>query len=378
MGCTCARVFTIGITALMCCLTAGGLVLLSTAFPSRLVSICGNETQLSTFANASIGENSSAPTAAAPVTTRAPKVVVPCSHSATTCRLHLAEFFIIRNSFCFSLRYDVAVQSLTNASEWTRGYYAVSCDVPNGHCCNGILIPQSDASTGNTTLPCWVPDVTKKFVSILTPAPTCPVMPLPTTDVASTPAPLCTVVPIDVIFLHQLAAGAFCFLAVLGLIACVACCDAGERVRNEYASVHRAFCQCVGTLAPPNPAATAAPVPQGFDENPLFPPRPRIENPLAPRTVGRRVQPTHSDFLQRAMEQIDEYIDEDCPICLEPLGAAYSILKCGHRIHGSPCLDGIFNMYRNPAEAPCIFCRMPTRISEVIVVQPPHARHAVT
>jgi hypothetical protein len=353
MGCTCARVSTIGITALMCGLTAGGLVLVITAFPS--VPMRGNETQPSTIANASIGENSSAPESTAP------EAVVPCNHSATTCRLHFGDFFVIRNSFCFSLWYDVAVQSLTNATEWTRGYYAVSCDAPDGHCCNGILIPQSDASTGNTTLPCWVADVNKKFVSILAPAPPC-------------------TVAIDAdgaTFIGQIGGAVSCFLALLVLIACVVCCEAGGCVRNEYVSVHRAFCQCVGTLAPPNPAAAAAPVRQELAANPLVPPRPRIENPLVPRTVGRRVQPTHSGFLQRVMEQIDEYIDEDCPICLEPLGAAYSILKCGHRIHGSPCLDEIFNMYLNPAEAPCIFCRMPTRISEVIVVQPPHARHAV-
>ncbi|CUF85981.1 zinc finger protein, putative, partial [Bodo saltans] len=101
------------------------------------------------------------------------QTTVPCREVATMCRLLSASFFVIKNNRCFSLLYNVVVQSLTNASEWVSGYHAVSCDAPDGQCCGGILIPASDAAKGTVTLPCWIRDVTTKLVAIVTPAPVC-------------------------------------------------------------------------------------------------------------------------------------------------------------------------------------------------------------
>ncbi|CUG90061.1 membrane-associated protein, putative, partial [Bodo saltans] len=78
---------------------------------------------------------------------------------STTCQLRSAAFFTINGNQCYSIVYAINVPSwpLANGSQVSRqGYYGVSCDSPDMHCCGGVTRTQSEASSGNVLLPCWV------------------------------------------------------------------------------------------------------------------------------------------------------------------------------------------------------------------------------
>ncbi|CUF86261.1 GPI-anchored surface protein, putative [Bodo saltans] len=296
-------------------------------------------------------------TTPAPIRPTAPEIApLGCKEVVTTsCKLLNATYKIAKNSTCTSLRYDVAVQSTTNLSIWTKGYYGVSCDDPNGDCCNGLLISWELASAENATFPCWTTtNESQRFVRMITPPPTC----------ASTYWDNTLVVLVT-----RVIGGVACAAVLFALVAFVSYCPTAIRVRMEFElafqtvldSLPQLSCSQARHVAPPGRIH----VPQA---NPLVL-RPVIRvpaNPLVPRPGPTPVQAEAGTYFDDVVAQIGQNIVEECSICQEPLGMAYCILRCGHRYHGRPCLEGQINL---SSRSQCAICRAAIDIAHTVPVR---------
>ncbi|CUG89904.1 zinc finger protein, putative [Bodo saltans] len=277
----------------------------------------------------------------------------------TTCKLRSAAFYNIQNNKCYSLLYTATVPfwPLASGAETSRqGYYGVSCDSPDGNCCNGVIRSQSDAA-GGATLPCWVSkDPSFQFVYFGLP----PYAPFPSTPLA-----------IAMLVVCPLALAAF-----VAIIIVIACCTRAEEIRRQFAFYGRIMmkkCLCCGDDAPPRMRLIAFHEPvDGVNNNNNTQQHAMVtihgnQMSILDTTYAAKVADSLSDPSFR------EAMKEACVVCLEPLGEggdSVALLPCGHMFHAA-CINDVFNMRLNAAETPCCVCQRNTRLVDITLVSVP-------